>query len=66
MPQLEEFTYDELEVQQAELLPAREAMLTINVANVTAVNMALALNVASPGAHAAALAAQEVTVAQFG
>jgi hypothetical protein len=41
-------------------------MQTINVANVTAVNLALALNVASPGAHAAALAAQEVTVAQFG
>jgi hypothetical protein len=65
MPQVvEAFTMEELDLERGELLPAREAMQTLNVANVTAINIALALNVASPGATAVALAAQKVAVVQ--
>ncbi len=54
----------ELDGQHGELLPAREAMDWINVTNVTAVNVAIAVNAASPGAEAEAWANQFVKVSQ--
>jgi hypothetical protein len=62
--QLEEFTLEELELQQGELLPAREAMGLVNVANITGVNLALALNTASFQSHALAHAGQSISVYQ--
>jgi hypothetical protein len=62
--QLEEFTLEELELQQGELLPAREAMALVNVANITGVNLALALNAASYQSNALAHAGQSISVFQ--
>ena len=61
---MHEFSVTELEATSVELLPARETLALFNVANVTAVNLALAIN---PGSHeSAALAAanQWIEVAQ--
>jgi hypothetical protein len=66
MQQVEAFSMEELELQHGEFLPAREAMQTLNLAHVTAINAAAAVNVHSPHAFAAALAAQKVTVIQAG
>jgi hypothetical protein len=52
---------DELAGQTIEFLPARETLLTINVANVVGVNIALAINAASIGTSASALAGQQLT-----
>ena len=57
-------TVAELESTSVELLPSRETMALINVANVTAVNLALAINAASIGSIAAASANQLVVVGQ--
>jgi len=62
--QLEEFTFEELELQHGELLPDREAMALVNVANVTGVNLALALNTASFQSAAYASAGQCISVWQ--
>jgi hypothetical protein len=62
--QLEEFTFEELELQHGELLPDREAMALVNVANVTGVNLALALNTASFQSAAYASAGQYISVWQ--
>ena len=40
----------ELEATTVELLPSRETLAFLNIANVTAVNMAIAVNAASIGA----------------
>ena len=57
---------EELDAQQAELLPARETLFfDVNVAPVIGVNVALAINAASIGAHANALAAQQLSALQF-
>jgi hypothetical protein len=65
MPQVAEaFTTEELDLEHGELLPARQAMRRLNFAHVTAINVALALNVASPGATAVAVAEQQVAVFQ--
>jgi hypothetical protein len=55
---------EELAAQTTELLPARETLLTINVANVIGVNIALAINAASVGTSASALAGQQLTAFQ--
>ena len=57
----------ELEVEQAELLPAREALGGYggyNVANIWASNTALAINAGSWGSLAAASANQYISVYQ--
>jgi hypothetical protein len=52
---------EDLAAQTVELLPARETLLTINVANVVGVNISLAINAASFGASANSLAGQQLT-----
>ena len=54
----------ELEATTVELLPARETLAFINVANVTAVNLAIAVNAATIGSAAYASANQLVWVQQ--
>lgn len=54
----------ELEATTVELLPSRETLAWINVANVTAVNLALAINAGTWGSAAYASANQIVAVSQ--
>ena len=54
----------ELEATTVELLPSRETLAFINIANVTAVNLAIAVNAASFGSAAYASANQLVWVQQ--
>ena len=54
----------ELEATSAELLPAREALAFINITNITAVNLAIAVNAASVGSVAQAVALQGIVVRQ--
>jgi hypothetical protein len=54
----------ELEATTVELLPSRETLAFINIANVTAVNLAIAVNAASFGSAAHASANQLVWVQQ--
>jgi hypothetical protein len=54
----------ELEATTAELLPARETLAWINVTNITAVNLAIAINAASCGSVASAVALQGIAVSQ--
>jgi hypothetical protein len=60
-----EFTSVELEGQHAAILPEREALGLINIANVSAVNLAVAVNAASFGSSANAFAGQAIGVGQF-
>ena len=57
----------ELSLESAELLPSRETLdfININIANVYAVNTAVAVNVLSVGSVANAYAAQAVVVTQY-
>lgn len=50
--------------QSAELLPAREALAFINITNITAVNIAIAVNAGTIGSVAAAAALQHVAAFQ--
>jgi hypothetical protein len=54
----------EVASQSAELLPAREALALINITNITAVNVAIAVNAATVGSTAAANAMQHIAVFQ--
>jgi hypothetical protein len=54
----------ELEATSVELLPSRETLAFLNIANVTAVNLAIAVNAASIGSAAFASANQLVMVTQ--
>lgn len=54
----------ELEATTVELLPNRETLALFNFANVTAVNLAIAVNAASIGSAAVASANQYVVVMQ--
>ncbi|HEY7100527.1 MAG TPA: hypothetical protein VH573_02680 [Mycobacteriales bacterium] len=47
-----------LDDETCELLPRREAPALVNITTITAVNLALAINAASPGATAVAWAGQ--------
>lgn len=59
------WTPEELDEQLVEALPARETLLVgVNVTNVIALNLALAVNAASIGTAATALAGQQVTALQ--
>ena len=50
---------DELAAESLELLPARETLWGVNVANVIGVNISLAINAASIGASASSFAGQQ-------
>jgi hypothetical protein len=54
----------ELEATSVELLPSRETLALFSFANVTAVNLAVAVNAASIGSAATAHANQLVIVSQ--
>ncbi len=54
----------ELEATTVEVLPSRETLALFNFANVTAVNLAIAINAASIGSAAIASANQLVVVSQ--
>ena len=49
-----------LESELCEVLPAREALALVNITNITAVNLALAINAASCGSIAVAYAEQTI------
>jgi hypothetical protein len=59
-----ELTHVELERQDAQLLPEREALSLANWANVVGTNQALALNAATFGSTATAVALQGIFVSQ--
>jgi hypothetical protein len=54
----------ELAGEEIELLPSRETLALFNVANVTATNLALALNSATIFSQANAFAGQAIFVSQ--
>ena len=54
----------ELEATTVELLPNRETLALFNFANVTAVNLAIAINAASFGSAAVALRTSTIVVMQ--
>ena len=61
MTALAEVSSSELEGQRAELLPTRATLSSlVNINNITAVNIAIAVNAASIGSIAAAKAVQNV------
>ena len=51
---------EQLDHELCEVLPRREAPALVNVTTITAVNLALAVNAASPGATAVAWAGQVI------
>jgi len=57
-------TTRELEESTVELLPSRETLALFNFANITAVNLAIAVNAASIGSAAVATAGQSIIVVQ--
>jgi hypothetical protein len=63
---LKELTYSELDVESAELLPARETLFfnTYNWANIYATNSSLAVNAATVLSHANSAAVQSISVRQ--
>jgi hypothetical protein len=54
----------ELDRQSVEPLPHRETMALINIANITAVNIAIAVNAATVGSTAQAQILQGIAVGQ--
>ena len=64
MTDLGRISHAEVAVQSAELLPAREALALVNITNITAVNVAIAVNAATIGSTAAAVALQNVAAFQ--
>jgi hypothetical protein len=54
----------ELDLEEAVLLPKREEMAFLNIVNIQAVNLALALNLGAAGSSAVAAAVQQITVMQ--
>lgn len=61
----EPWSVAELDDQFVEVLPARETLFfNINISNIIAVNMAIAVNAASIGSVANALAVQQIAVGQ--
>lgn len=60
----EHLSVSELEATSVELLPPRETLALFNIANVTAVNLALSINAASCASSALASANQLVGVNQ--
>jgi hypothetical protein len=54
-----------LDQELCEVLPRREAPALVNITTITAVNLALAVNAASPGATAVACANQVIGSVQY-
>lgn len=54
----------ELEATGGEILPSRETLALVNIANITAVNIAIAINVGGPNASALAFAEQFIALGQ--
>jgi hypothetical protein len=65
MTNLTELSTAELHDQHAAILPEREALGLFNIANVTGVNLSIAVNAASFGSAANAFAGQGVSLGQF-
>ena len=61
---MQTITRAELESTSVELVPSRETLAWINVANITAVNVSLALNTATIGSAALSQANQLIFVSQ--
>ena len=59
-----EYTITELELQDVQLLPEREALAFFNFAGIVANNTALAVNAATLGSAAVATATQGIMVTQ--
>jgi hypothetical protein len=59
-----EYTAFDVEEQDAQLLPEREALGVFDWANVTGTNLALALNAGSLSSVATAVATQGISVVQ--
>jgi hypothetical protein len=57
-------TTRELEESTVELLPSRETLALFNFANITAVNLAIAVNAGTIASAAVASATQQIVVAQ--
>ena len=57
-------TMEDLAEQYGELLPQRAALALVNIANITAVNIALAINAATINSQANAFAGQAIFAAQ--
>jgi hypothetical protein len=64
MTDITQLSIEELSAEHAAFLPEREALAFINIAPVTAVNLSIAVNAASFGSVANAIAGQMVGVAQ--
>jgi hypothetical protein len=67
MRDLPALALDELQSESAQLLPRRETLCQlgcVNVANVVGVNLAIAVNAATIGSHAGAVAQQYLGTAQ--
>jgi hypothetical protein len=61
---MRDISISELEATSVELLPSRETLAFINIANVTAVNLAIAVNTLTFGSSATAAAVQQIGVFQ--
>jgi hypothetical protein len=57
-------TTRELEESTVELLPSRETLALFNFANITAVNLAIAVNAGTIASAAVASATQQIAVVQ--
>ncbi|MEV0288535.1 MULTISPECIES: hypothetical protein [unclassified Kribbella] len=60
MTDLRTISPTEVAGQSADLLPAREALALVNITNITAVNIAIAVNAGTIGSTAAAAALQNI------
>jgi len=58
------FMLQELDQELGELMPRREALSLVNITNITAVNVSLALNAATIGSTAVAGATQGIVLFQ--
>ncbi|HZA77418.1 MAG TPA: hypothetical protein VE623_13635 [Acidimicrobiales bacterium] len=58
-------SYAELDATPGELVPERETLALVNITNVVAVNIALAVNAATINSTANAAAGQLLAVGQF-
>ncbi|HZO68015.1 MAG: hypothetical protein ACRDP9_18085 [Kribbellaceae bacterium] len=64
MPNLDRISKAEVMSQSVDLLPSREALALVNITNITAVNIALAVNAGTIGSTAVAGAWQNIAVFQ--
>lgn len=61
---MREISMRELEATSVELLPSRETLAFFNFANITAVNLAIAINAGTIASAAVASATQQIVVMQ--